>query len=65
MELRQPHGQNLMPGYIKKKMQEYNHIVARKGQTCPYSPAPKQYGTEAQAPLPPDLSPTLDKAGIK
>ncbi len=32
---------------------------------CPYMPAPKRFGSEAQAPLPPDLSPKLDKAGIK
>ena len=54
-----------MPGYIKKKLQEYKHVVGKKGQTCPYTPAPKQYGSEAQAPLPPDDSPLLDKAGIK
>jgi hypothetical protein len=28
-------------------------------------PAPEQFGLEAQAPLPPDLSPKFDKAGIK
>ena len=54
-----------MPGYVKKKLQEYNHIVSWKGQTCPYSPAPKQYGSEAQAPLPPNTSKLLLKAGIK
>jgi hypothetical protein len=33
----------LMPGYIKKKLQEYNHVKTLQGiQTCPYSPAPKQ-----------------------
>ena len=25
-----------MPGYIKKKMQEYNHIVPIRLQRCPY-----------------------------
>jgi hypothetical protein len=54
-----------MPGYIKKNLQEYNHLVACKGQTCPYSLAPKQYCTEAQALLPQDASLKLDKAGIK
>ena len=54
-----------MPGYIKRKLQEYKHVVTKKGQNCPYTPAPKQYGSEAQAPLPPDDSPLLDKAGIK
>jgi hypothetical protein len=28
-------------------------------------PAPKQFGSKVQATLPPDLSPILDKAGIK
>ncbi len=54
-----------MPGYVKKKLQEYNHIVSRKGQTCPYSPAPKQYCSEAPAPLPPNTLTLLKNAGIK
>jgi hypothetical protein len=54
-----------MPSYVKKKLQEYHHIVSKCNQTCPYTPAPKQFGSEAQSPLPPDLSPKLDKAGIK
>jgi hypothetical protein len=54
-----------MPGYMKKKMQEYSHIVSKRIQTCLYTPAPKQYGLKAQATLSPDLSPKLDKAGIK
>ena len=32
---------------------------------CPYSPEPKQFGSEAQAPLPPNESPKLDAKGIK
>ena len=32
---------------------------------CPYSPEPKKIGSEAQAPLPPNVSPTLDEKGIK
>jgi hypothetical protein len=31
---------------------------------CLYSPSPKQFGSEAQEPLPEDKSPQLDKAGI-
>jgi hypothetical protein len=54
-----------MLGYVKKKLQEYDHIMSRKGQTCPYSPAPKQYGSEAQAPLPPNTLTLHNKAGIK
>jgi hypothetical protein len=54
-----------MPGYIKKKLQEYKHIMPKKLQTCPYSPEPKRFGTEAQAPLPPNALPQLDAKGIK
>jgi hypothetical protein len=53
-----------MPGYVKKKLQEYTHIASKRVQTCPCTPAPSQFGSEVQAPLPPDLSPKLDKAGI-
>jgi hypothetical protein len=55
----------LMPGYIKKKLQEYNHVRLKKIQTCPYTPAPKQFGSEAQRPLPADNSPPLNKKRIK
>ena len=54
-----------MPGYIKKKLQEYEHVRPRKVQTCPYSPEPKKFGSKAQAPFPPDASPKLDEKGIK
>ena len=54
-----------MPGYIAKKLQEYNHIKSKAIQNCPYTPAPKQFGSEAQRPLPPDSSPRLDKKGIR
>ncbi len=55
----------LMPGYIKMKLQEYEHIMPKKLQRCPYLPEPKKFGTEAQAPLPHDLTPKLDAKGIK
>jgi hypothetical protein len=54
-----------MPGYIKKKIQEYGHIIHKLAQTCLYSSEPKQLGTEAQAPLPPNASTKLDIKGIK
>jgi hypothetical protein len=54
-----------MPGYIKKKLQQYGHICPDRVQSCPYSPEPKSYGATAQAPLPNDNSPLLDKNGIK
>ncbi len=53
-----------MPGYVKKKMQEYGHVMKYRIQMCPYSPELKRFGTEAQAPLPPDTSPKLDGKGI-
>ncbi len=55
----------LMPGYIKKKLQEYNNVRLKKIQTCPYTPAPKQFGSKAQRPLPVDDSSPLDKKGFK
>jgi len=45
----------LMPGYIKKQLLKYEHIM-RRMQHCPYSPEPKQYGAKAQSPLPQDTS---------
>jgi hypothetical protein len=48
-----------MPGYIKKLLQKYNHKMPTKPQHCPYTPAPKQYRAEAQAPLPIDISPKI------
>jgi hypothetical protein len=54
-----------MPGYIKKQLQEYNHVQSKRTQTCPHLPAPKQFETEAQAPVPTDISPCLNKEGIR
>ncbi len=39
--------------------------MPKKLQTCPYSPEPKKFGTEAQAPLPINSTPKLDENGIK
>jgi hypothetical protein len=52
-----------MPGYIKKKLQEYEHEASNKRNTCPYLPKPKKFGTKAQAPLPPNSSPLLNAKG--
>jgi hypothetical protein len=49
-----------MPGYIKKKIQEYGHLVPNRMQKCPYSPESKKFGSNAQAPLPPNDKPKLD-----
>jgi hypothetical protein len=53
-----------MPGYIKKKLQEYKHLLLGRIQNCPYSPEPKRFGS-AQAPLVLDATPVLDAGGIK
>ncbi len=50
-----------MPGYIKKKLQEYEHILLKKPQQCLYSPEPKQFGSKAQGPLPGNDSKLLDE----
>jgi hypothetical protein len=54
-----------IPGYIKKLLHKYKHKMAKKPQHCPYTPAPKQYGADAQAPLPNDISPKLSANKIK
>jgi hypothetical protein len=50
-----------MPGYIKKKLQEYGHIIPRKIQGCPYSPEPKQNWDRSPSIFPQDNMPKLDK----
>jgi hypothetical protein len=54
-----------MPGYIKKKLQKYGHVVPNRLQSCPYAPEPKQFGVTAQAPAPPNDTPKLNDTGIK
>jgi hypothetical protein len=54
-----------MLGYVIKKLQEYKHSKPFKLQNCPYAPKPKKFGNEAQAPLPTNDSPKLEKVGIK
>ena len=53
-----------MPGYINKLLQKYKHKMLTKPQHCPYMPAPKQYGAEAQAPIPVYISPKLSDEEI-
>jgi hypothetical protein len=52
-----------MLGYIIKQLQKYKHASPPKPQHCPY--APKQFGSKAQHPLPPNTSPLLSNADIK
>ncbi len=54
-----------MLGYIKKKLQEYKHLLPGRIQNCPYSPEPKKFGSYAQASLMPDATPMLDAGGTK
>ena len=53
-----------MPGYIIKQLQKYKHDTPTRPQHCPYSPQPKQLGSKAQRPIPPDISPPLSKDDI-
>jgi hypothetical protein len=52
-------------GYIKKKLQEYNHVLPGRLQACPYTPAPKKFGAQVQTLLEVDSSPRLNAKGIK
>ena len=54
-----------MPGYVQKQLQRYKHALPSKPQHCPFSPQPKQYGSEAQRPIEPDTSPPLSELEIK
>ena len=50
-----------MPGYVQKQLQRYKHAMPSKPQNCPFSPQPKQYGSEAQRPIAQDTSPPLSE----
>ena len=50
-----------MPGYIARLLKKYGHPTPSKPQHCPYAPAPKQYGSTTQEPIPEDKSPHLDE----
>ena len=45
-----------MPGYVCQKLLKYKHTASSRPQHCPYSPEPKNYGLEAQSPLPIDTT---------
>jgi hypothetical protein len=53
-----------MPGYIKKQLVKYKHVMQRI-QHCPYLHEPKKYGADAQSPLPTDETRKLTDAEIK
>ena len=50
----------LMPGYIKKLRQRYQHDAPKKPQHIPYRAQPKIYGAAAQDSIPTDDSPTVE-----
>jgi hypothetical protein len=54
-----------MPGYIVKQLQHYKHNSPTRSQHCPYYLQPKQYGSSAQRPIPPNISPPLYNKDIK
>ncbi len=54
-----------MPGYILKQLQKYKHDTPTRPQHYPYSPHTKQFGSEAQRPIPKDTSPPLFPDKIK
>ena len=54
-----------MSGYIVKQLQKYKHDMPTWPQHCPYTPHPRQYVTNAQRQITPDLSPPLSKDEIK
>jgi hypothetical protein len=53
-----------MPGYIKKQLLKYEHIM-QQIQHCPCSPEPKRYGADAQSPFPQDISRKLNEKKLK
>jgi hypothetical protein len=55
----------LMAGYVRRQLLKYKHVTTSCPQHCPYSPEPKKYGLEAQAPLPIDTSQPLGDKEIK
>jgi hypothetical protein len=65
MGLRKRPRQHFNAQIYQEKLQEYGHIMPKRLQPCPYSPEPKKYGSEAQAPLLLDATPILDARGIK
>ena len=54
-----------MPNYLKKKLQEYGHIILTCLHSCLYQPEPKKIGTEAQTPSCPTLPLPLMRWGLK
>ena len=54
-----------MEYYVDKQLKRYKHKLPNKPQHTPLQPAQKQYGMDAQKPIPPDKSPPLNKDDLK
>ena len=54
-----------MPGYISKQLVKYDHEMMNKPQHCPFTPALKKYGKDAQQPAPTDNTLRLPEKRMK
>jgi len=59
------HRQHFHVGLYQEAPSKVQAQNAQEPQHCPYTPAPKQYEAEAQAPIPADISPKLSNKEIK
>ena len=53
-----------MPGYIKKPLARFKHEAPGRPQHSPHHHNPKNYGSDAQDPLPHDETPRISKPRI-
>ena len=49
-----------MQGYVEKQLRKYKHKKTTKPQNTPLQPFPRQYGKNAQQPIPTDDSPPIN-----
>ena len=54
-----------MPGYISKQLVKYEHEIPDKPQHCPFTPAQKKYGKDAQQSAPTDNTPRFPEKRMK
>jgi hypothetical protein len=65
MGLHKPYRQHFNAGVHQEVVARIQSRQIKKIQNFPYTPAPKQFGSEAQRPLLLDASTPLNKTGIK
>jgi hypothetical protein len=63
--LQRAHPQHFHAGLHHQTAAKIRHASPPRPQHCPYASQPKQFGSKAQRPLPPDASPPLSNANIK